>query len=160
MIKLLAILALFGVAAVMLYIRYTPTDPAAWHVDPRAATRPDTPNSWLIRPVGGDAAAPEFALAAPELAALVDAVIAAQPRTHPIAGSVEAGHITYVTRTPIMGYPDYVSVRVFATATGAGLAMFSRSRFGHSDLGMNRRRLDDWMARIEAAVREREAGNG
>ncbi|MBK5926067.1 DUF1499 domain-containing protein [Rhodobaculum claviforme] len=160
MIKLLAILALLGVAGVMLYIRFTPSDPADWHVDPRAVSRPDTPNSWLIRPVGGDAVAPEFMLGAQELAQVVDAVIRAQPRTRPLAGSVEEGQLTYVTRTPLMGYPDYVSVRVFPTGAGAGLAVFSRSRFGHSDLGTNRKRLEDWMREIEAAVREKEAGNG
>lgn len=157
MIKALVILALLGVAGVMAYIRLAPSDPADWHVDPRTATRPDTPNSWLIRPVGGDAPAPEFALDARALAQVVDGVIQAQPRTRLLAGGVEEGHMTYLTRTPLMGYPDYVSVRVYPTATGAGLAIFSRARFGQSDLGKNRARLQEWMAAIEAAVRDREA---
>ena len=160
MIKLLAILALLGVAGMMLYIRLAPADPGDWHVDPRTAARPASPNSWLIRSVGGDAPAPDFALGPAELAEIVDSVILAQPRTRPLAGSVDDGHITYVTRTPLMGYPDYVSVRVYPTATGASLAVFSRSRFGHSDLGVNRKRLEEWMAAIEAAVRDREAENG
>ena len=160
MIKLVAILALLTMAGVMLYIRFTPADPAEWHVDPRAVAKPDTPNHWLIRSVGGDAPAPEYALSAPELAQVVDAVVLSQPRTQRIAGSVEAGHMTYVARTPIMGYPDYVSVRVFATATGASLAVFSRARFGRSDLGMNRKRLEEWMTAIDAAVRDREAEDG
>lgn len=160
MIKLVLILGLLAAAAVMAFIRFTPSDPADWHVDPRAVARPSTPNAWLIRAVGGDAPAPEYAVPAPELARIVDEVVAAQPRTRRLAGAVEAGHMTYVTRTPLMGFPDYVSVRVFATATGASLAVFSRSRFGHSDLGTNRRRLEDWMAAIDAAVREREARDG
>ena len=160
MIKILVILGLLAAAGVMLYVRFTPSDPELWHVDPRAASRPDTPNSWLIRPVGGDAPSPEFALTAPELAALVDEVVLAQPRTRRLAGSVEAGHMTYVARTPLMGFPDYVSIRVFATATGASLAVFSRARFGQSDLGVNRKRVEDWLAAIDAAVREKEAGDG
>ena len=160
MIKPLVILALLAVAAVMLYIRFTPSDPEEWHVDPRAVAKPDKPNHWLIRSVGGDAPALEYALSAPDLAQVVDAVVLAQPRTRRIAGSVEAGHMTYLTRTPIMGYPDYVSVRVFATATGASLAVFSRSRFGQSDLGTNRKRMEEWMAAIDAAVRDREAEDG
>ncbi len=160
MIKLLAILALLALAGVMLYVRLAPSDPAEWHVDPRAAAKPDSPNSWLIRSVGGDAPAPEFAISPAELAEVVDAVILAQPRTQRLAGSVEDGHVTYVTRTQWMGYPDYVSVRVYATATGSSLAVFSRSRFGQSDLGVNRKRLEEWMAAIDAAVRDREAENG
>ena len=160
MIKLLAVLALLGIAAAMLYVRLTPADPADWHVDPRTAAKPDSPNNWIIRSVGGDAPAPDFALGPAELAEVVDAVILAQPRTRRLAGSVDDGHITYVTRTQLMGYPDYVSVRVYPTATGASLAVFSRSRFGHSDMGVNRKRLEEWMAAIEAAVRDREAENG
>lgn len=157
MIKLVVILALLAVAAVMLYVRFTPSDPALWHVDPRAIPKPETPNHWLIRPVGGDERPPHYRLDAPALAEVVDAVVLARPRTRRVAGSVGSGHMTYLARTPIMGYPDYVSIRVYATELGSSLAVFSRSRFGRSDLGANRARMAEWMAAIDAAARAREA---
>ena len=160
MIKLIVILALLAVAAVMLYVRFTPSDPALWHVDPRAVSKPSTPNHWLIRPVGGDARPPNYRLDAPTLAKVVDEVVSAQPRTRLVAGSVASGHMTYLTRTPIMGYPDYVSFRVYATEMGASLAVFSRSRFGRSDLGANRARIEAWMEAIDAAVQARETRDG
>lgn len=160
MIKTVLILVLLAVAGFMLYVRFTPSDPALWHADPRAVSKPDTPNHWLIRPVGGDARPPNYRLEAPELAALVDAVVLAQPRTQRVAGSVESGHMTYLTRTPLMGYPDYVSIRVYATEMGSSFAAFSRSRFGQSDLGANRKRMEAWLAAIDAAVQEKEAQDG
>lgn len=160
MIKTVLILALLGLAGLMLYVRFTPSDPAGWHVDPRAIAKPDTPNHWLIRPVGGDARPPNYRLEAPELARLVDRVVLEQPRTSRVAGSVESGHMTYLTRTPLMGYPDYVSIRVHATEMGSSFAAFSRSRFGQSDLGTNRKRMEAWLAAIDAAVQEKEAQDG
>jgi uncharacterized protein (DUF1499 family) len=38
--------------------------------------------------------------------------------------------------------------------------VFSRSRFGQSDLGANRKRMEAWMAAIDAAVQAQEAGDG
>jgi uncharacterized protein (DUF1499 family) len=160
MIKTLVILALLAVAGLMLYVRLAPTDAAAWHVDPRAIPKPATPNHWLIRPVGGDARPPNYRLDAPGLAELIDAVALAQPRTERVAGSVASGHMTYLTRTPLMGYPDFVSFRVYATETGSSFAVFSRSRFGRSDLGANRKRMETWLAAIDAAVREKESEDG
>ncbi len=160
MIKTIVIIALLAVAGVMLYVRFTPSDPALWHVDPRAIPKPDTPNHWLIRPVGGDARPPAYALDAVELARIVDGVALKQPRTSRVAGSVESGHMTYLTRTPLMGYPDYVSIRVHATEAGSSFAIFSRARFGRSDLGTNRKRIEGWLAEIDAAVRAQEAEDG
>ena len=160
MIKTLVILALLAVAGFMLFVRFTPSDPALWHVDPRAIAKPTRPNHWLIRPVGGDARPPDYAVDPAELSRIVDAVEMAQPRTRRVAGSVESGHMTYLTRTPLMGYPDYVSIRVHATEMGASFVAFSRSRFGQSDLGANRARMELWLAAIDAAVQAREEGDG
>ena len=160
MVKTLLILLLLAVAGFMLYVRLTPSDPALWHVDPRAIPKPDKPNHWLIRPVGGDARPPNYRLEAPRLAAAIDEVLRDQPRTQRVAGSVESGHMTYLTRTPLMGYPDYVSIRVYATEMGSSFAAFSRSRFGQSDLGANRKRMEAWLAAIDAAVRQKEGQDG
>ena len=160
MVKTLLILLLLAVAGFMLYVRFTPSDPALWHVDPRAIPKPDKPNHWLIRPVGGDARPPNYRLEAPRLAAAIDEVLRDQPRTQRVAGSVESGHMTYLTRTPLMGYPDYVSIRVYATEMGSSFAAFSRSRFGQSDLGANRKRMEAWLAAIDAAVRQKEGQDG
>lgn len=159
MLKIGVIALLLAVAAVMIYVRYTPSDPAQWHVDPRAIPKPDKPNNWLIRPVGGDARPPTYPLDAPALSELVDRIASAAPRTGRVEGSVASGHLTYLTRSKWMGFPDYTTFRVYSTETGSSFAALARARFGHSDMGANRARLEDWIAAIDAAVGAATARN-
>lgn len=152
------ILMIILIAAVMvalagaLYFRMVPDDPAQWHVDPLTATKPETPNAVLIRPEGGDSTAPVHPVAPEVLAEAWDAVALGSPRTRRIAGGPEALWMTYVQRSALMGFPDYVSVRVIPAEGGATVAAFSRSRYGQSDLGVNARRLARWQAAVEARL--------
>ena len=56
---------------------------------------------------------------------------------------------TYVQRSAWMRFPDYISVRALpAGDKRATLAVFSRSRYGASDLGVNAKRVSAWLAAI------------
>ena len=149
MIKLGALALLLGVVAVMAWIRLAPHDPARWHEDPTLVARPATPNYHLIRLVGGDAIAPVYDTTAEVLAHALDGIARADG-AELLAGSVERGHMTYVTRTRIMGYPDYTSIKVGPVGEGASFSAFARARFGRSDLGNNRARLERWQAALDA----------
>lgn len=147
MFKLIA-LVLVGLGVVLAaYIRLAPSDPARWHEDPRLVTRPATPNFHLIRMAGGDVMPQVFQMAPDVLAQRIDEIARADG-AELIAGSVRSGHMTYLTRTRIMGYPDYTSILVEPAGDGAMLLGFARARFGHSDLGNNRARLDRWVAAL------------
>lgn len=143
------LLVLFIAGAI--WVRVAPSDPADWHVDPLAVSAPQTDNYVLIR--GEDA--PHFALPPGELAARVDAVARDWPRTELLAGGVDQGWMTYITRSRWMAFPDYTSVRILPDADGSGarLAVFARSRFGQSDLGVNAARLKAWMAALQRPAR-------
>ncbi len=149
MIKALVIAALLALAAVMAHVRLAPTDPAQWHVDPRAIAKPSKPNHWLIRPAGGDARPPHYRAEVATLVAAVEEAAARMGDMERIAGNTASGHLTYISRTRWMGYPDFTTIRVYSTDEGASLAAFSRARFGHSDMGFNRRRLDRMLAHID-----------
>lgn len=145
----LVLLALGGIM-----IRTAAHDPAVWHVDPFTAERTGKPNDAVagpppllaapadivLDPVSGEAAA---------LIARLHAVALGEPRVEVVAGGPEALHVTYVQRSALFGFPDYVSVRVEATDDGAALALWSRSRYGYSDMGVNRARLERWLAAID-----------
>jgi uncharacterized protein (DUF1499 family) len=73
------------------------------------------------------------------------AIATGEPRTEVVAGSPQEGHVTYVQRSLVFGFPDYISVRAMETEGGTALAVFSRARFGHSDLGVNRERVERWL---------------
>ncbi len=118
-----ALLLLFGLG----YVRLAPINLAHWHQPVPHAQSTDF-SSGAVRVIPGDA----------EVMQQVDAVLRALPRTQVLAGSVEAGRITYVTRSAVFGFPDMTTVE----AWDGQIRMFARLRFGVSDLGVNRERLE------------------
>lgn len=151
----LLLLAFAGTAAGCAWFRMAPDDPARWHVDPLAAARPDSPNSYLLAPEGEagaptDGEAPVWPVSPQALMAAFDQMALSQPRTERIAGSVEDLRATYVQRSAFWGFPDYISVRALPAEDGATLAIFSRSRYGYSDLGVNETRVSSWLDALDA----------
>lgn len=143
---LLLMLVLGVVIAAAVFFRVVPMPADTWHVDPLTADAPDSPNFALLR--GEDA--PLIAVPLAELAPRLDALAIAEGATA-IAGSAAEGYVSYVVRTPLMGYPDAISIRLVPEGEGAAtrLHIFSRSRFGHSDLGVNAARVDLWLAGLQ-----------
>lgn len=127
----LVLWVLLAAAAVAVgYVRLAPSDPIRWHVEIPDDTNRDFRNGAIrVLETGPDG-----------LARLAGA-IAAAPRTKLLAGSVEDGRVTWVTRTPVIGFPDYVT----AEQRGDRLLVWGRARFGSSDLGVNRARVEDWL---------------
>jgi len=66
-----------------------------------------------------------------------------------IGGGVEAAHATWVQHSASIGFPDYISVRAPSVEGRSGVSVYSRSRFGHSDFGVNEARVARWLARLE-----------
>lgn len=140
---------LVAVIGMLAYIRLAPSDPERWHVDPLTAADPGEGGVRLAPPD-----APVLATTPETLMELFDTVAMAEPRVTRLAGSVAEGHATYLARSLVMGFPDYISVRALPAEGGATLAVVSRLRFGQSDMGVNRARLDRWMAELGERVGE------
>jgi len=135
-------------------IRTADHDPARWHVDPLTAARTGKPNDFLAAPEGMAAAKVDRTLgplgADPaSLMARLHAVALAETRVEVVAGAPDDLFVTYVQRSAVFGFPDYVSVRAVVLGEGASLAIWSRARYGHSDLGVNRARVERWLAALE-----------
>lgn len=131
------------------WVRTAADDPARWHVDPAAGARTGKPNDALRGPVpNADGPAPVWAATPAEALQAFERIALGAPRTLRLAGSPEDGLVTYVQRSAVMRFPDYISVRAIPTEGGATLAVWSRSRYGHSDLGVNAARLDAWIAAV------------
>ena len=141
----LIVLAVLTVVALSIF-RLAPSDPVAWHVDPLTAP-PLGPNSVTLTP-GGQKEPPVYAMTPQALMERFDAVIMATPRTRLLAGSVAEGFATYVVRSRVFGFPDYVSLRALPAPGGATFAIWSRARFGRGDWGVNRARLKGWLAQL------------
>ena len=144
--RIALILVVFVVLAVIgagIYFRNAAMPADVWHVDPAAVTPPASPNYELRV---GDRA-PVFDVPPEVAAARIDAVATAE-RASMIGGSLAEGHMTYVARSRLMGYPDAISVRLTPVGQGTRVEVFSRSRFGYSDMGVNAARVDRWVALV------------
>jgi uncharacterized protein (DUF1499 family) len=135
------------------------TPVAATFLDFEHLARPTSPNTWLVAPASAppalraDEAAPEFSLAAADLAAAWVRVVAAQPRSRVVARSDDGLSVEAEQRSALFRFVDDVSFRAVPLAAGRSTCfVYSRSRTGYSDFGVNRRRLRDWLAALQAAA--------
>lgn len=139
--RIASLLVLALVAGFAAYVRLAPSDPARWHVSPRAdvpwgEVAAEWASATLRLPLeSGDPRA---------LLARLDAVALATPRTQRLAGGVDEGRITWVSRSLLWGFPDYTTAEVQAD----GLYIFARLRFGGGDSGVNAARLREWLSRL------------
>lgn len=167
MLRYFGWVAVAGAAALLAFgawVRLAPSDPAVWHVDPLSEPGTGKPNAYRVLPEGmgpvhADAASPVYPVDAATLAAEFDQYALSKPRTSRLAGQPDALWVTYVQRSRAFGFPDYVSVRFFdLPGGGATLAIYSRARFGTSDLGVNRERVEGWVDGLKPLARGTERG--
>lgn len=137
---LLIILILLAVVAFLIFVRLAPDRAEKAHVDPvvEGAT---TSASYVLR-------APEALVFATTPGALFDtanAYILHQLHARAIANGPAPLHVTYVVRSRMFRFPDDLSIHAVEAEGGAILAAHSRSRYAGSDLGVNRKRVEDLM---------------
>lgn len=122
-------------------------------VDFATLKRRSTPNDALICPrdicreASPDSEPPVFPVPGGRLRSLVSEAALAEPGTTLLDRGPEQDR--YLVRTRLMRFPDTVVVQVFEWGQdGSTLALYSRSQMGRSDFGVNRRRIERWVARI------------
>ena len=129
------------VVAFAIYVRVAPSDAARWHkqAQPAGVEPVKLTKGYIWRKVvEGDGSA--------ELAALT-AVAEADPRTTVLAGSAADGQVTFISRTAVIGFPDYTTMGIYTMPDGTRyLEVYGRLRFGRSDLGVNTKRIKGWLA--------------
>lgn len=139
------------VLLLMAWVRLAPSSPTVWHVDPTMVDPPEE-GGWLARPSDGNSETRTYPTDPVSLLGAFNAVALAEPRTRRLAGSPEEGRITYVCRSRIMGFPDYVTVQAIPRKGGTSLAVYSRLRFGRGDMGVNRERVERWLRELGARL--------
>ena len=131
-------------------------------VDFATLQRRKTPNDALVCPrdvcshAQPDAEPPVYALPAFQLRNLVSQVALSEPNTTLLDAGPEQDR--YLVRTRLMRYPDTVVVQVIEQGGNRStLALYSRSQIGSSDFGVNRRRIERWVARIGALAAQEQS---
>ena len=91
-------------------------------------------------------ASPVFELSVADLRERWMALIAAQPRMETRQADDEAMQYEFIQRTKYMRFPDIITVRFIPLEQARStLAVFSRSRYGRRDFGVNKKRVRSWL---------------
>ena len=115
------------------------------------------PNQYLAAPEGyctvaqAHSAFPSFAVPVARLRQAFEAILAREPRIRVTRRSEDG--LTLVQRSAVFHFPDDIDVSFIPLGPDRStLALFSRSRYGHSDFGVNRRRVLRLLRALEAAL--------
>jgi uncharacterized protein (DUF1499 family) len=151
---LAAVLA--GTALLAAWPRFGTADLGA--VDFATLQRRDTPNDALacnptFCAARADIAAPVFVRTPAEVFRAVENALAGEPRVERVAADEGQGMLRYVQRSRLLGFPDTIDVKVVPTADGGtAVLLYSRSKLGRSDMGVNRARVERWIGLIEGKM--------
>ena len=141
---------LIAALGLLAYIRLAPSDPAVWHISP--VTAAEAGQGRCLDAITTQTNGARVACLSPDtpetLLSKLDAIALATPRTTRLAGTPQSGRITWVTRTALMGYPDYTTAEATVTPQGTRLDIFARQRFGKADFGVNAARLTVWLGLV------------
>ena len=132
--KRVLILVLLTLLIALTAFRFAPSDPDRWHVALVGDSDRDMPGG-VFRIVEG----------VPNGLERLHVIATQAPRTDVLAGSVSDGMVTYITRSRVFGFPDYTTVQQDSDT----LRIYGRLRFGRSDFGVNRERVDRWLDALQ-----------
>lgn len=115
------------------------------------------PNQYLVAPEGycenatPHRSAPEFNIAPQKLEDAFADVALGEPRV--TRGVLSEGQREFVQRSALMRFRDTITFEAVDLGDGkSALAIYSRSAVGHSDLGVNKKRIDAWLKKLEATL--------
>jgi uncharacterized protein (DUF1499 family) len=128
-------------------------------MDMKYLSRPARPNSALAAPAGSqpapDLVTPRFPLSASRLYDLLVTVASEQPRTFLAAQYVAELQAHFVARSAVLNFPDLITAQIAeAGPDGSTLVLYSRSVYGYSDFGVNRKRLSTWLAAVTRTINQ------
>jgi uncharacterized protein (DUF1499 family) len=119
--------------------------------------RPSSPNTALAGPTGftppPDIVTPLYHVPAGRLLALVRGVADSQPRTYQAAFYPGRFQVHYVVRSAVLNFPDLVVLQVVQEGPdNSDLIIYSHSVYGRSDFGVNRKRVEAWLAALQTQI--------
>ena len=152
----LIFISVIGAGGMFYHVSTVEHDPAVWHVDPLTEPQTVKPHSFRIAPPAlteeiVDVPSPVYSANPTLMAKAFDDFVLRQTKTSRIAGSPEEGWMTYVQLSPSLNLPDYISVKFIDLNGGKStIAIYSRSRFGYDDMGVNETRLLTWVGTLRS----------
>lgn len=124
-------------------------------VDFATLTLTQKPNQYLVCPDGFCRAAahrlsPGYNVTANELRERWLQWMTEQPKVVLASANSEGLQVTFIERSRLLGFPDLITLQfVPAGERQSTIAIYSRSLYGYSDLGVNRARIEQWLGQFE-----------
>lgn len=119
--------------------------------------RPNSSNTALAAPEGfspkPDIVTRVYAAPPQALYAAVTKLAEGWPRTFKLVRYDEVREAAYVARSLVFNFPDTIEVKVTPKDSGSVLVIYSASKYGESDFGVNRKRIDAWLAQLDADLK-------
>lgn len=117
---------------------------------------PGSPNNWLVAPasfgpVTPDERAPTMEAPAERLVEIWIQIIHEQSRARVLAVSADGMQVEAEQKSALFGFTDRISLRILPAPAGRHtLVAYSRAEQGYWDLGVNRKRLREWLSMLQA----------
>ncbi len=118
------------------------------------------PNQYIVAPEGlckevtPHRIAPVYSVSAVELRKHWDDFVAKQPRI--TQKDADEAHLKFelVQRTALFRFPDTITVQFIQLPdpNQSTLAIYSRSKYGRSDFGQNKKRINSWLSALHKEV--------
>lgn len=114
------------------------------------------PNQYLVCPAGHcqsdpDRVAAVYKLSAPDLAKAWLELVEAEPRVTRV--SVNGLFSQHYQRTPLMRFRDNIDAEIIPVSENtSSIAIYSRATLGVRDFGVNKKRIDEWLGKLEQKV--------
>lgn len=129
------------------YIRFSKVDQSIWHLDPDSITYINANNSFLLN--HKNKGAETFNIGIKALFNNLNDIVL-NDNCEKVFGDINLGLITYVCRSKVFGFPDYISISVKKLDVNkSSMSVFSRSRFGRYDFGKNKQRIQNWLTELK-----------
>ena len=142
---------LFAVfVAAALWVRFAPASQDQFHIKPSDVQDVGLGQNYYMLGSSTFAQKPAQVLDGQlsENAARIDQILTSELGGARFAGSLDDGWATYVFRTKWMGYPDYMSISLVSESEKTELSVFSRSRYGIRDFGVNKTRVQSLLTSL------------
>lgn len=113
------------------------------------------PNQHLVLPGGfqarakAHAASPAFAHSPDQVLEALKRIALAEPRTALLSEDKAGRQLAFVQKSKTFRFPDFITIEAVPITGGkTALAIYSRAKFGIRDFGVNRARVERWLAAL------------
>lgn len=137
-IVIIVFILLFCLAIAM---RIMPVNAENYHIDPLTKGVKGNEGGFYIAPQNADEIAPVFDMSKSDLAKNLEQILSVDGAL--IAGDIHEDFATYLYRSRVFAFPDYLSIKVIEIDENQStIAIYSRLRIGRKDMGVNKARME------------------